>query len=140
MLPLSEITVKPHASALYLRLVLLLYLLSWMLVIHSSLYLGVKLVISGLLVWRSIIDWRNPNPCFFVQELTYKNKKWFLLTSEQSVFSYQELEIVFHNTLFLLLKLTSTNKKRLIVLFTDQLSKEAFHRLCFKVKTLSSTL
>ncbi|KTD50986.1 Uncharacterised protein [Legionella quateirensis] len=126
---LSEIILKPAKSKVYFRLILVLYLLTVALISYSSVFILIKLVLITALTVCMRLEFKNQNPCFFIDEMSYRNKQWFVTMRNGSTQDCDNLRIIVHNTVFHLLQLCTPDKKKLLVLFNDQLSDHQVRQL-----------
>lgn len=133
MLHLSEIVIKPGDSKLYLRLVLILYFLTILLVIFTSLFWMIKLILTGIIAVLLRIDWTNRRPDNGVKEIRFVAGKWLLYLNNDKKLHYKEAQILIHNPLFQLIQFTHLKHKRLIVLFHDQIPDEQWRILHLKI-------
>ncbi|MFT4057942.1 MAG: hypothetical protein QM652_00175 [Legionella sp.] len=134
MLHLSEITIKPGDSRLYWRLVLVLYLLTIFLVIFSSLFWIIKLVLVGIIAVLLRVDWTDRRPNNGIKEIQFINGKWLLYLNNGKKLLYKEVQVLIHNPLFQLIQFSHEQHKRLIVLFHDQIPKEQWRLLHLKIR------
>lgn len=117
----SEIIIKLGKSKSYFRFVLILYLISGVFVVYSSIYLVLKLILILLIFILLRFDFVHQSPCSAIQEIQYCKKEWVLVTDNGSAQCYDEAHILIHNILFQLIKLSRSNKNKLLVLFNDQI-------------------
>lgn len=129
MLPSLELTVNPQASKTYSRLLVITHLLALLLIGLSSLYFGVKGLLIVWLGWQFIFyrSYQKPHP--ELDELRYGQGQWKLILCDGTEQAYDTVEIRIHNMLFQLLRLSSPNKNKILILFNDQLSKEQLRLL-----------
>lgn len=130
---LSEITIKPGESKIYLRLVLLVYLLSIGLVMYSSLYLLIKFILIGVLAVLLKSDWLNKTPGDGVDEIKFIGNAWVLTLNNGKKQKYSTAQVLINNTLFQLIQFTEPNQKRSIVLFHDQVPNNQLRQLHLKM-------
>lgn len=117
----SEIAIKLQKSSVYLRLVIVLYLLSTVLIVHSSLYLLIKLVLIFLILIQLKSDFIHQAPNQDIVEIKHRMGKWILEMRDGNTHAYEQACILIHNPLFQLLKLSDTNKSKFLILFNDQI-------------------
>lgn len=118
----SEIIIKPVKSKVYLRFVSVLYLLSVLLLIYSSLYLVVKGILIFLILIQLRFDFIYQSPCSAIQEIRCSKKEWVLVMNNDMTIHYDEARILIHNPLFQLIELSFLKRKKLVLLFNDQLT------------------
>lgn len=128
----SEIIIKPAKSKVYLRFVLVLYLLSILLLIYSSLYLVIKCILIFLILIQLRFDYIHQSPCSTIQEIRCSRKEWVLVMNNDIVIHYDEASILIHNTLFQLIQLSFFNRKKSFILFNDQLTMTQLRLLHLK--------
>ena len=126
---LSEITLKPAKSKVYFRLILVLYLLTVALISYSSVFIGLKLVLIIMITVCMRLEFKNQNPCYFIEEMSYRNKQWFVAMRNGATQDCEDLRIIVHNTLFHLIQLTMQDTQKLLVLFNDQISGHQLRQL-----------
>ena len=132
MLLSSELLVKPETSRFYCRLALILYLLSIVLIVNTSIYWVFKLVLIVLIVTQYKSDLRYQKPHSTLLAIRYSLKSWNLLMKNGQEHVYDEAKILIFNELFQLINFSSANKNKLIILFNDQLSKQQLRLLHLK--------
>lgn len=129
MLLLSEITLNPRKSRVYFRVIVVVYLFTVALIACSSVFNPVKMVLIALVtvfIWPEL---RNQNPCYFISEMAYRNKKWQLTCNNGTVQEWEQLTILFNNPVFQLIRMTINNQTKLITLFNDQISEVQLRQL-----------
>ncbi len=134
----SEIIIKPIKSKVYLRLVIVLYLLSLLLLLYSSLYLIIKCILIFLILIQLKFDFIHQSPCSTIQEIRCCKNEWVLVMNNETTKHYDEASILIHNTLFQLIEFSLFNRKKFILLFNDQLTGTQLRVL--HLKTLKSSI
>ena len=129
---LFEITIKPGISKTYWRLVLVIYLLSCILIFYSSIYLLIKIILTGVIFFLLRHDWINKSPNIALTELQFIENQWILNTIRGPK-RYDEARVLIHNVLFQLLQFTSPEHQKFIVLFHDQVSNMQLRLLHLKI-------
>lgn len=129
MLNLSNCTIKLGKSANYLRIALLLYVCALLLVLSSNWALLLKLIIGILLLSQLIQIIRYPVPHSHYLMLIYNGKDWLLHDRKERQTSYRKLRIVIDTGLFFLLELQNENQRKMIVIFSDQVTKNDYRLL-----------
>jgi len=130
--PLSEILIKPEKSRTYFRLILILYLFTYFLIIKSSLYILIKLILIIAITVQMRTQLKLQNPCSSIKELNFGNNKWTIIDQKNRCQSFDSAQILIHNHLFQLVKLTNQNKRKLLILFNDQLPTQQLRFLHLK--------
>ncbi len=128
----SEIIIKPVKSRVYLRFVLVLYLLSILLLIYSSFYLVMKCILIFLILIQLRFDFLHRSPCPTIQEIKFCKKEWVLIMNNDIAIHYDKASILIHNTLFQLIEFSFSNKKKSLILFNDQLTMAQWRFLHLK--------
>lgn len=117
----SEIIIRPGKSRVYLRFVLVLYVFSIALIFYSSIYSVIKLTLALIILIRFYLDFTHQSPCPTIHEIREGKQKWILLMNNGNSIDYDEASILIHNTLFQLIELSCLKKKKLLILFNDQI-------------------
>lgn len=128
MLNLSDCKIELGSSNDYAKLVLLIYLSSFLLLLYSACPLFLKITISFLLLVKCfrIISQPLPQPNYLM--LSYKGQ-WMLLDKDQQTLSYDKARVVIDTGLFFLLELSGGSRKKLIVIFLDQIEPHSYRLL-----------
>ena len=129
----SEIIIKPVKSKIYLRLVLVLYLLSILLLIYSSFYLVMKFILIFLILIQLRFDSIHRSPCSTIREIRSCKKEWVLIMNNNIAIHYDEAFILIHNALFQLVEFSFSGRKKLLLLFNDQLTMGQLRLLHLKM-------
>lgn len=132
----SELILKPGQSRVYLRLVLILYLISIALIIHSSIYLVIQLILILLIFNQFRIDWAHPSACSTIQEIKYCKSEWVLIMENGTSQHFDIARILIHNMLFQVIQLTHPKRNKLLILFNDQIPKTQLRLLHLKTTTI----
>ncbi|KTD35548.1 hypothetical protein Lmor_0995 [Legionella moravica] len=127
--PSSEIILKPTKSKVYFRLISILYFLTVALIVYSSLFSLIKLALIAVLSVYMIPEFINKNPSNFIIEMIYRNKEWYITTKNGITEDCDELRIIIHNTLFQLIQISILDKRKLFILFNDQISEHQLRQL-----------
>lgn len=130
---LSEITIEPEESKVYFRLVLVAYLISIVLVLCSSLYLLIKLVVISLIAFALKYDWLNKHSEHVIEKIELITNAWVLVMRNGKKQRYDKAQVLINNTLFQLIEFTDSQSKRLVVLFHDQISENQSRLLHLKI-------
>lgn len=133
MLLSSELIVELGTSKIYCRLALVSYLFSIALIIHSSLFLLIKLLLITVILIQYGSDCVIKKPYAKINALGYSLKKWIVIMNNEQQLNYDEATILIHNILFQLIKLSSGNKNKLLILFNDQIPNEQLRLLHIKM-------
>ena len=128
----SELIIKPGKSKVYLRLVILLYVLSTLLIIQSSLYLVFKLVLILLILNQLRFDWIHQSACKEIVEIKCGKNEWILVLDDGSTIQYATVHIIIHNILFQVIEFTPSKRKKWLILFNDQIPKTQLRLLHLK--------
>lgn len=136
LLPSLELTVNPSKSALYGRLLIIIYALTTAFIFHSSIYLMIKIVLLVFIGWqfKNYFHSKKPHPELY--EIKYKQLHWVITTQDGHHDIYVEATILIHNMLFQMIKLSSPQKNKIIILFNDQLSKHQLRLLHLKAANI----
>lgn len=124
MLNLSTCTIRFAKSGDYLRLLLCIYSCALLAFFQSSFPLIFKMLAFIFLLLLFIQIARNPLPNLHYPLLSYRGGLWLLEDKKGQVHSFDSLRIVFDTGLFSLLEFKAEKKRKLLVIFTDQISKK----------------
>ncbi|MCE0723664.1 hypothetical protein [Legionella resiliens] len=133
MSPLSEIVIKPGKSKTYLRLILVIYLITVILILYSSISLFIKPILLGFIFLLLKIDWTNQSPCPSIKKIQFIGNAWILEISQDKKETYTQAVILIHNPLFQLIEFASPSQKKHIVLFLDQITSYQLRLLHLKI-------
>ena len=132
MLLSSELIVKPSLSKTYRCFLPIVYLLTVLFVINTSLYLVIKLVLIFSLIFQFKAYFRLGKPHPELDEIKYVRTQWIIINQKGHESLYNNAEILIHNILFQLLRLSTPNKNKILILFNDQLSNHQLRLLHLK--------
>lgn len=136
--PLSEIIINPIKSPTYVRLMTVLYLLTFCLILNSSLYGFVKVLLFIFLSFRLVSDYIHQQPSPEILELRLYKGKWLLLTVDSQELCYETMNILIYNSFFQCIQFShpeKTDKKvffkqnQFFILFNDQLPETQLRHL-----------
>lgn len=122
-------TISLSKSRSYVRLSLSFCLLALGLVLVSGLYLLVKLFLIAYIYSLFRAVHQNPNPCPLIQEIRLLSDQWVLTLTDGQHQSYEFRSILIHNPVFQIIKLSSTNKNKILILFNDQIPTQQLRLL-----------
>ena len=128
MLNLSNWTIEFKQSAYYARLILVIYVSTFTVLIYSSVIFQLKILVFILLAIHLVRIINNPNPYPNYLALTYKDDAWLLATSKKLLI-YEKGRVLIDTGLFFILELRSANRRKLIVIFVDQLNINNYRSL-----------
>jgi len=128
---LSEIAIEPGKSKTYLRLILLVYSITVILILYSSIELFIKPILLFFFLLK--INWSNQNSCSSIKKIQYIGDEWVLETHQNRKESYTQAGVLIHNPLFQLIEFTNANQKKRIVLFWDQITSHQLRLLHLKI-------
>lgn len=134
---LSEIIIEPGTSKVYLRLILVVYLITATLILYSSIYLSIKLILLGLIFILLNFDWVNQCPCSSIKKIQFIGNKWIVEMRDGKEESYTQAIILIHNPLFQLIEFVNPRQKKQIVLFLDQITNHQLRQLHLKISQSS---
>jgi hypothetical protein len=108
-----------------------IYTLLIALLIDSSVILPLKGIIVLFLAIHFKKEWHRGSACSEIKEIQIMSRGNIKLFTEQTHEDYQSGHILIHNPLFFLMKLVDVTqtKKKLIVLFNDQITEEQLRLL-----------
>ena len=136
--PLSEIIIKPIKSPTYLRLIMVLYVLTGCLILYYSLYEFVKILLFIFLSLRLISDCIHQQPTPEILELHCYNGIWLLLTADSNELRYKKMNILIYNSFFQCIQFSHLEKpdekfffkkNQFIILFNDQIPESQLRHL-----------
>jgi hypothetical protein len=110
-----------------------MYSLTIGLIVYSSLYLLIKLVLIGFVALLIKADWRKKRPHNGIVEIQYIAHKWVLLLNNGMKQEYIEAQILIHNMLFQVIQFSHVKQKKLMVLFYDQIPQNKLRLLNLKI-------
>jgi hypothetical protein len=129
----SEIIIEPGKSKTYWRLLLVAYVFTLFLIIYSSIFLFIKLL---LIVFTGIFlrsDWRNQNPCSEMKKIQFIANEWILERHNGEKKTFTQANILISNILFHLIQFKNPKHTKLIVLFHDQTTNHQLRLLYLKM-------
>jgi hypothetical protein len=71
--------------------------------------------------------YQKPHPALC--EIKYAQQQWVISMDDGQIHRYSEAVILIHNVLFQVVKLSSANKNKILILFNDQLSSHQIRLL-----------
>ena len=131
----SDILVNLGYSKVYVRLVLTCYVITISLICYSPTYYVIKCVLSILLLGYFLTHFKIKSPCPSIHTIRLFQNKWVLIGHENALEQYDEANIIIHNVLFQLIKLTSPNQQKLLVIFNDQITQDELRLMHLKIAT-----
>ncbi|ARB91352.1 hypothetical protein A6J40_03725 [Legionella longbeachae] len=131
---LFDLVIEPKESKTYLRLVLIIYLFTVILILYSSIYLFLKFVLIGYIAFLLRLDWINRKPSVEIKKIQLINNQWVLDFRDGKRENYLQATILINNVLFSLIQLTHSQRKKCIILFHDQLTATQLRFLYFKTQ------
>lgn len=123
---LSNVHVQLDNSYIFLRVALLTYSFCFLILIHTEWDWVLKLFITFLLVFKIFQISLQPKPYPNYLSLSYDPPLWVLKMKKNKKISFQNANILMDCGLFFLLKLESSRSSRILIIFSDQISKSAF--------------
>lgn len=129
MLLSSVQSIKPGKSKVYVRFVLILYVITVALIVYSAFYFYIKLLLTFFVVIQFRKDWINKAPCPDVYEIKVATNQWVLVTNDGYSKAFEVAIILIHNTLFQLIKLSNPFENKIIILFNDQIPSNQLRTL-----------
>lgn len=119
-----------------MRLLVVMYLITLSVIIYSSIPSYIKFVILLFSSWRAYKDLSTGSPCNDILEIIVGLNQWITVSPKGKTDYFMQSNILIHNPLFQLIKLTGINKIKIIILFNDQLPTEQLQLLHLKqIKT-----
>ncbi len=137
MSQLFEIEIEPETSKTYLRLLLVIYSITVILVLYSSIYIWVKAIFLVFIFILLNIDWTNQSPCASIKKILYRGNEWILEMRQGNKESYVQAIILIHNPLFQLIEFSGSRKKKRFILFLDQITNNQLRRFNLKISQSS---
>ncbi len=132
---LSELIIKPGKSNTYIRLLCVLYFISVGLILQSSFYFSIKLILIIAILIQLSFDYRRKSPCSEIKEIQFFQDKQIGIMTKTGQQSYTEVLILIHNMLFQLIVFSNFNKRKIIILFNDQIPIAQLRLLHLKTAT-----
>lgn len=106
--------------------------------ITSSFYLVLKILFILCLLKQAIVDWKVRSACAYIETIKCCKSNWVVLLQTGAEQYYETAQILIHNNLFQLIKLTQKQKNQYVILFNDQLSSDELRLLHLKTMMLKS--
>lgn len=125
----SVIILNPLNSALYRRLILVVYVLVICLVVGSSFYGLLKIILVLLLLIQLKYEYQKGSCCAEIKSLSLYHSQKIIIDSNHGMEQYNSGQILIHNPFFQLVQLTAHQQKKIIILFNDQLDKKQLRLL-----------
>ncbi len=88
-----------------------------------------SLPLSVFLLLNMLYLWSLGQPSR-LSSLVYQHQRWYLIFSPNDILDYDKVTIAFDGGAFLLLALFSNQKKRLLVVFKDQMDEKSLRLFC----------
>jgi hypothetical protein len=129
LLNLSNYKISLGKSSYYARFVLLIYILALVLEFYSAIFFPLKMLLALLLLAQGLRIVKNPRPYPKYLMLTYNAKNWLLHELSEKTINYDSLRIVIDAGLFFLLELSRAQKRKYLVVFSDQNDRECYRLL-----------
>lgn len=129
MLNTSNYGIVLTKSSLYLRISSLIYASSLIVLINSNYPLLLKLLTGVCLLILLLKVLNNPRPYSEDLRLQSCNEGWLLQEQNKQETRFEKARVVIDINLFLLLELSTGVKRKYLVIFSDQLSKENYRLL-----------
>ena len=103
------------------------------LIYYASIDAVIKLILIGsiAILWR--LDQINQSPCSAIKKIQFIGNEWILQMSNDKKQNYEQAAIIISNNFFQLIEFTYFRKKKLIVLFCDQLPNDQLRLLHLKI-------
>lgn len=136
MLPSLELIVNPHKSKIYQRLLVLIYGITVLSVIYSSLFLLLKilLIICTTFQFKNYFIQQKPHPELY--EIKYTRQQWLISMQNGQQHTYHKAIILIHNIFFQVLKLSNLDENKIVILFNDQLTSHQLRLLHLKTSKI----
>lgn len=123
MLNLSDFRISFVKSTVYRRLAFIIYSASFLILFSSGLLFSLKLGIAFLLAYQLIRILHYPFPVADCKALSLNNNLWLVENNDAEQTIYEQLRILIDTDIFILIELRMQKKRKLLVIFSDQLSK-----------------
>lgn len=135
MLNLSRCTLHFRRSENFARVSLLIHGFALFMVYQSSFWLPVKGLCMVLLATQFLTVRNRPFPTVFT-ELSYYMDQWTLTDNRGHKFFYDQHRILLQVGLFFLMELTQDRKRKVLLVFFDQLQPDDYRilRLMEKIR------
>jgi hypothetical protein len=130
LLSLSRCIIKLSKSTSYSRLAFILSFFSAYLVINCQFWWLIKISLLGYLGFKFIYIYLNPFPYSDLIQFAFIKDEWILSYSVKPQLNYQKHRIVLDCGLFFLLEFSNETKRKIMVIFFDQLSPDDYRALC----------
>lgn len=129
MLPISNFTIKFDTSKDYVRVAILLHILTWMVLIQSDFSVFVIIILCLVLAISLSCLIHNKKPISNYRQLTYHLGHWLLQDRHGNEVSYEKASIQFQGGFYFILKLTGKNNSKKLTVFREQITEEQYRYL-----------
>lgn len=129
MLNLSKCIIELNESRNYWRLTSLIYGFTTYIIINCQLNGFIKSVFLLYLLVSFSFIYRKPLPYKDLYQLFFLKDEWRLISQSGQVLNYQKHRIILNFGLFFLLELKHETKRKVLVIFSDQLSEDHYRLL-----------
>lgn len=129
MLSLSKCNITLSKSTLYLRLISLIYGFTALMLINSQLNWLVKSIFLIYLLCHLFTIIYNPKPHANLKELNFLQDKWRLVNAENETSYYKAQRVMLNTGLFFLLELSNESERKVVIIFSDQITSEDYRLL-----------
>lgn len=92
--------------------------------IKSSFSLLIQGVLIILVIAQGYIYLKHKKPHPEIEEIRYSQNQWKLFRANNQELVFNEAKVLIHNPLFQVVRFSQLKKKKLLILFNDQLSAE----------------
>lgn len=129
MLPISNFTIRLDASKDYVRIAILLHLLTCIILVRSDLPWPVIMILGSVLMAILLAIIYTKNPLSNYRQLTYHPGYWLLEDRSGHEVAYDKARIHFHGGFYIILRLTGKTTDKKLIIFKDQLTHEQYRCL-----------
>lgn len=127
--PLLKCNLIFGRSALFLRIVLVLYVLAIFMVWQSGFGWMLRILCSMLLIAQGIYWYKKPYPSGIYEKLAYTHGSWLLWMHKKEPLVIHNLRFLFDTGLFLILQCKGVEGQKNVLIFYDQLEEEDHRNL-----------
>ncbi len=129
MLPSSGYTITIRPSKDYLKIVYLLYAITFAVIWQSQAMIITNLLITTLVMLYLYKTSPHDNPVKKLNKIYLNNGSWLLLNKDGSMKRYERLFVSFNGGLFVVLSLVRENSTNRLIIFNDQIDKQNLQML-----------
>ncbi|VEG89979.1 hypothetical protein [Legionella spiritensis] len=128
--------VRLAESKFYMRLIILIYTFALSVVLTSGLPIAIKITLLLFLLFSVIHVYHTPHYTSGMRTLIYKKTGWQLINEQDVADNFNHYRIIIDAGLFLLVEFSTARKRRVFIIFSDQISSDEhrFLKIIEKIK------